>query len=256
MAGHRLVTANLRFVVKVAREYLRYRLSFADLVQEGNMGLIRAVEKFDPDRGVRLTTYAVWWIRAYIHAFILRSWSLVRLGTRRADRKVFFGLAKARRDLRRAGLNEDTDELTLLSERLGVSTKDLASVMPRISSQDSSLDATVGDEEFDRLVDFVSDGTPSPARAVEWAESHDELAERIYAAIERLNERQRFVVENRLLTDEPRFLWQIGEDLHLSRERVRQIEREALRKLRDELADLEDHQPMSSGEPSVCLGCA
>lgn len=240
-AVKRLITCNLRFVVKVAAEYRRYDVPFQDLVQEGNMGLMRAVEKFDPDRGVRLTTYAAWWIRAYIQAYVLRSWSMVRIGTTRADRKVFFGLAQARAQARRQSPGEAEDTSTLATQ-LGLPEDELTKLMQRVTSRDVSLDAPISETGDDHLVDFVPTEEPTPEDELATREAENELLARVDSALDRLNDRQRFVLESRTLSDDPMYLWQIGDRLSLTRERVRQIEAKALKRLGAALQEMRQEE--------------
>lgn len=236
-AAKRLITANLRFVVKVAAEYRRYDVPFQDLVQEGNLGLMRAVEKFDPDRGVRLTTYAAWWIRAYIQAFILRTWSMVRIGTTRADRKVFFGLSQARAQTRRKSPGE-AEDVSALAKQLGLAVEELTKLMQRVTTRDVSLDAPISETGDDHLVDFVRTGDPTPEDELTARETQSDILAKIDAALDRLTERQRYVLQSRALSDEPMYLWQIGDELSLTRERVRQIEAKALRRLGTALQEI------------------
>src|SRR5512145_2381641 len=158
-SAHRLVTANLRFVVKVAYEYRSYGFRMADLIQEGNIGLMKAVQKFDPDKGIRLISYAVWWIRAYIQNYILKSWSLVKLGTTQAQRKLFFSLARTRRELEKFG-STDTNLVNVeeIARRLHVKPGEVREMEQRMGGRDLSLDAPMGEDGGNTHVDFVVSG--------------------------------------------------------------------------------------------------
>ncbi|MGZ3458529.1 MAG: RNA polymerase factor sigma-32, partial [Archangium sp.] len=156
-AGHRLVTSNLRFVVKVSYEYRSYGIKMSDLIQEANIGLMKAVQKFDPDKGIRLISYAVWWIRAYIQNYILKNWSLVKLGTTQAQRRLFFSLARTRRELEKLGSGEghivDAEEI---AKRLRVKPTEVREMEQRMGGRDLSLDAPMGEDGSSTHVDFVA----------------------------------------------------------------------------------------------------
>src|SRR4051812_44929752 len=163
-AGHRLVTSNLRFVVKVAYEYRSYGIKMSDLIQEGNIGLMKAVQKFDPDKGIRLISYAVWWIRAYIQNYILKSWSLVKLGTTQAQRKLFFSLARTRRELDRTsvehGADSDGRDSAKVASKLRVKASEVDEMAQRMEGRDLSLDAPMGDDGGASHVEFVPAADP------------------------------------------------------------------------------------------------
>ncbi len=252
-AAHRLVASNLRFVVKVANQYRGYGLRLADLIQEGNIGLMKAVYKFDPDRRIRLISYGVWWIRAYIQSFILRSWSLVKLGTTQAQRKLFFSLSKAKREIRRMEHDEEAAESEILADRLGVSQDDIVEMNRRLSGRDASLSTPVGEDGDESLGDFVQDGGISQEEAVERDEIRRAVADRVQSALDGLDVRERYIVEHRLLAEEPMLLREIGQQFGVSRERARQIEVQARRKLRRELADLADWVPGGTERPALAL---
>src|SRR5574340_1678215 len=163
-AAHRLITANLRFVVKVAYEYRSYGFRMADLIQEGNIGLMKAVQKFDADKGIRLISYAVWWIRAYIQNYILRSWSLVKLGTTQAQRTLFFSLARTRRELDRTSLEHGADsdgrDANKVAKKLRVKPAEVREMELRMEGRDLSLDAPMGEDGGSSHVDFVASEDP------------------------------------------------------------------------------------------------
>lgn len=241
-AAHLLVTANLRFVVKVAYEYRSYGLRMADLVQEGNIGLMKAVQKFEPDRGIRLISYAVWWIRAYIQNHILRSWSLVKLGTTQAQRKLFFSLARTRRELDRRsdeqGASSDGRDAAKIAKRLRVKPDEVREMEQRMEGRDLSLDVPVGDDGLQSHVDTVASEGPPVDEEVSSGEERRMVRERILAALERLDRRERYIVESRLMSDRPATLKDLGDHFGFSRERARQLEIRAKEKLRGELRAL------------------
>ncbi len=233
-AAHALVTANLRFVVKVAAGYRGYGLRLADLIQEGNLGLMRAVEKFDPDQGIRLISYAVWWIRAYIQGHILQSWSIVKLGTTQAQRRLFFALARTRRECERLGA-DDADEA--VARRLRVRTDEVRDVSRRMEGRDLSLDAPDPDGGQSHLDRVASDAPPQDEQLAT-AEEHARTRLGVAGALAVLDERERAIVEQRIMADDPATLQDIGARFGFSRERARQIEIRARGKLRVALRPL------------------
>ncbi len=238
-AAHRLVTANLRFVVKVAHEYRSYGFTLIDLVQEGNIGLMKAVQKFDPDKGIRLISYAVWWIRAYIQNHILKSFSLVKLGTTQAQRKLFFSLARTRRELdamsAEHGLDSDGADPEKIAKKLNVKRGEVEEMTQRMHGRDVSIDAPVGDDGGSTHGDFLAGHSPPHDHALADAQEQKMMQGRIGAALALLDERERFIVEHRFMSDEPLTLKEIGERFHVSRERARQLEIRATQKLKREL---------------------
>ncbi len=237
-AAHKLITSNLRFVVKVAYEYRSYGFRMADLVQEGNIGLMKAVQKFDHARGIRLISYAVWWIRAYIQNHILKSWSLVKLGTTQAQRKLFFSLARTRRELDRAAVaNADgaVSSSEQIAEKLRVKVEEVREMQLRLEGRDLSLDAPLGDDGQSSHVDFVSDDAPGQDDALSGHQEKRLLSGKIGAAMARLDARERFIIESRLMSDQPLTLKELGDHFGFSRERARQLEIRAREKLRCEL---------------------
>ncbi len=234
-AAHALVTANLRFVVKLAAGYRGNGLRLPDLVQEGNLGLLKAVTKFDPDQGIRLVTYASWWIRAYIQAYILQTWSIVKMGTTQAQRRIFFGLARTRRELARFGTDEDLDDRVARSLR--VLPEQVRDAARRMEGRDQSLDAPGPDggvSAVDRVAatDDLQDERLSRAREL------DLVRRGVTEALALLDDRERTIVEHRLMADDPASLQDLGSRMGFSRERARQIEIRARGKLRAALAPL------------------
>lgn len=232
-AAQRLVCANLRFVVKVAMEYRGYGLRLADLVQEGNIGLMQAVRKFDPERGLRLITYAVWWIRAYIQNSIMKSWSLVKIGTTQAQKKLFYKLARTRSALRSLTGSADPEEI---AGELEVSTAAVEEMTRRMGRQDLSLDVELAEGEDYTLLDLLPDRRPDQETALIGREERQLLRERTAAALAALPERERRVITARILSDTPLTLREIADEFGISRERVRQLEQNALRRLKTMLA--------------------
>jgi RNA polymerase sigma-32 factor len=241
-AGHDLVTANLRFVVKVAYEYRSYGFRIADLVQEGNIGLMRAVQKFDPDKEIRLISYAVWWIRAYIQNYILRSWSLVKLGTTQAQRKLFFSLARTRRELDRLsvehGSDSDGEDEGKVAKKLHVKPGEVREMAQRMDGRDLSLDAPLGDDGASSHVDFLAGSGPAQDDELGQAQEQAVMSARVAAALGRLDDRERYIIEQRVMTDAPKTLKDLGEHFGFSRERARQLEIRAKEKLKGELGEL------------------
>jgi RNA polymerase sigma-32 factor len=236
-AAHKLVVSNLRFVVKISHEYRGYNLKLLDLIQEGNIGLMMAVKKFEPRKGYRLISYAVWWIRAYIQNFIIRSWSLVKLGTTQAQRKLFFKLRSERdRADREAGQGESAP-LKTLARRLRVAEGEVSDMEMRLAARDFSLDAELEPGARQSHLDLVADATVSQEDTLANLEARRLVRGKVHEAMGQLNEKERYIVENRLMTDEPKTLQEIGEYFRISRERARQIEGNVMRKIRVHLVD-------------------
>jgi len=241
-AAHKLVTSNLRFVVKVSYEYRSYGIKMADLIQEGNIGLMKAVQKFDPDKGIRLISYAVWWIRAFIQNYILKSWSLVKLGTTQAQRKLFFSLARTRRELEKIdsapnGAHLGTNEHNI-AKKLRVKPTEVLEMQQRMEGRDLSLDAPMGEDGGSSHVDFVQDGAELPDQEIAENEERHIVQERVLEALGRLDPRERYIIEQRIMQDKPMTLKELGEHFGFSRERARQLEIRAKAKLEQELGEL------------------
>ncbi|MDG4576765.1 MAG: RNA polymerase sigma factor RpoH [Defluviicoccus sp.] len=233
-AAHRLVTSHLRLVAKIAAGYRGYGLPMADLIAEGNIGLMKAVKKFEPQRGFRLATYAMWWIRAAITEFVLRSWSMVKLGTLAAQKKLFFSLNRIKRELNLisdAGL--DHEQAETVATTLNVSAQDVIDMERRLASPDVSLNAPRsrddddGAEFMDTLVDDAADPEVQAAGRQESTQRHALLTR----ALEALPERERHILAERQLADEPKTLEELGLHYGISRERVRQLEARALERV-------------------------
>jgi RNA polymerase sigma-32 factor len=238
-AAHQLVTANLRFVVKVAYEYRSYGLSVIDLIQEGNIGLMKAVQKFDPDKGIRLISYAVWWIRAYIQNHILKSFSLVKLGTTQAQRKLFFSLGRAKRELDKAsaehGRGSDGENAAKIAKELKVKPAEVEEMTQRMQGRDLSLDAPVGDDGGTSHVDFIQGNDLAQDNELSNYQERAMMQGVVGAALTKLDERERYIIEQRVMSDRPMTLKEVGEHFGFSRERARQLEVRAQKKLKLEL---------------------
>ena len=233
-AAHKLITSNLRFVVKVALEYKSYGVKLLDLIQEGNIGLMMAVKKFNPDKGYRFISYAIWWIRAYMQNFIIKTWSLVKIGTTQAQKKLFYKIGKVRKALESDQENEKKYEL--LAKDLDVHKEDVVEMEQRMSSRDLSLDSTFDEGNELTHLDLLQESSPDQEETLAH-EQEKEIREReVQKALKRLNEKEVYIIRNRIMADEPRTLQEIGDHLKLSRERVRQIESEALKKLKKEMS--------------------
>ncbi|MEG3617850.1 RNA polymerase sigma factor RpoH [Magnetovibrio sp. PR-2] len=234
-AAHALVTSHLRLVVKIAMGYRGYGLPVADLVSEGNIGLMKAVKKFEPERGFRLSTYAMWWIKASITEYVLRSWSMVKMGTVAAQKKLFFSL---RRHKKRLGI-QDNGELSpeqakLLSEDLDIKEHDIVNMNRRLSSKDMSLNAPVGNDEGGATLehqDMLEYEGASPEETYGSSEERGLQSEMLRDAMVELDDRERYILTERRLKDDPITLEELGQHFGVSRERVRQLEARAFAKV-------------------------
>jgi RNA polymerase sigma-32 factor len=231
-AAHKLITSNLKFVVKVAFEYKSYGVKLLDLIQEGNIGLMMAVKKFNPYKGYRFISYAIWWIRAYIQNFIIKTWSLVKIGTTQAQKKLFYKIGKVRKALESDGENEKKYEL--LAHDLDVKKEDIMEMEQRMSSRDLSLDAPFDESQELTHLELLKEESPNQEEAFAHEEEKKIREHEVQNAMKRLNEKEVYVIKSRIMAEEPLTLQQIGDHLKLSRERVRQIESEALKKLKRE----------------------
>lgn len=232
-AGRRLVTSNLRLVVKIAHEYKRTYQNLLDLVQEGNVGLIQAVKKFDPYRGVKLSTYSGWWIRAYILKFILNNWRLVKIGTTQNQRKLFFNLRKQREKLLQAGVDPTPERI---ARELDVSEAEVIEMDRRLSGPDVSLNAPLAGDEGDSgrtRMDIIEDSTDDPAVEVETAEFKEMLQEKLRRFGATLTGRELEIFRDRIVADDPATLQELGDRWSVSRERARQLEKRMVLRLRE-----------------------
>jgi RNA polymerase sigma-32 factor len=252
-AAHRLVTSHLRLVAKIAFGYRGYGLPLAEVISEGNVGLMRAVKRFDPDRGFRLTTYAIWWIRASIQEFILRSWSLVRIGTTGNQKKLFFNLRKAKAKISALEQGDmQPDQVKELAKRLAVPEHAVIEMNRRLGG-DVSLNAPVGNDDGageyqDRLVDEA----PSPERVMVESEERELRHKALHDSLAVLDPRERRIFAARRLSEEPLTLEQLAAQLGVSRERVRQLETRAFDKVRHRVVHiLGTGQASSAHQPTV-----
>ncbi|MCO6431467.1 MAG: RNA polymerase factor sigma-32 [Deltaproteobacteria bacterium] len=228
-AAYKLITSNLWLVVKLAREYERAARSLLDLVQEGNIGLMEAVRNFDPYRGVRFPSYAVWWIKAYIIRFVIANWRLVKIGTTQAQRKLFFNLKKEREKLEREGFRP---EPKLLAEKLNVRESDVVEMEQRLSSPDISVDGPVSDDSDGNLLNVLPSGELTAEDLVVRKEMQRNLAQGLEEFASTLKEKELIIFRERMLSEEKATLHEIAEKLSLSKERVRQIEQKIKEKLK------------------------
>jgi len=231
-AAHELVVSHLPFVVKMAFQYRHYMIPVQDLAQEATIGLMRAVQRFDPDKGYRLISFAVWWIKAYIKNFILRSWNLVKLGTTQAQRKLFFRIGDIGEHLNEADREARIEEL---ATELKVKTDDVIEVEARVKAREWSLNEGVGEDKDLAAIDFLEDHSPNQERLLIERESEQDLSEATEKALKKLDPRERFIVSKRFMDDSPWTLQKLGDHFGTSRERVRQLEKRALSKLKQEL---------------------
>jgi len=234
-AARKLIVSQLRFVVHIARTYSGYGLPLADLIQEGNIGLMKAVKKFNPDRGTRLVTYAVHWIRSEIHEFVFNNWKIVKVATTKAQRKLFFKLRNAKKSI--GWLTND--EKTLIAKDLGVKPKDVATMEQRFASVDMPYDLgnTDSDEDYVSPAGFLPSPDPDPSSIVENDNWLQGKKEQLSSALEDLDNRSKEILMSRWLTDEKVTLKELAQQYQVSIERIRQIEESAIQELREHLTE-------------------
>lgn len=239
-ALHELVRAYGRLAVSMAARFRHYGLPLGDLIQEGNVGLMQAAARFEPERGIRFSTYAVWWIRASIQDYILRNWSIVRTGTTAAQKSLFFNLRRLRaRIANRTGDHDLTDETRgQIASELGVPVADVVAMEQRMTSADQSLNATVSNEGEDEWQSLLADDRPNPEDVVIGLRDNATRTAWLNAALGRLNPRERAVIRERRLKDETVTLEALGHEMGVSKERVRQIEARAMNKLKSALLEI------------------
>jgi len=244
-SARKLVTSHLRLVAKIAMGYRGYGLPVSEIVAEGNVGLMQAVKRFEPDKGFRLATYAMWWIRAAIQEYILRSWSLVKLGTTANQKKLFFNLRKAKNKIGAIEEGDLTNEhVATLSDHLGVSAKEVTEMNRRLSGPDSSLNAPLRSDSESEWQDWLQDETQvSQESALAESEEHTIRMSLLDEAMKELSDRERHILTERRLKDDPTTLEELASEYGVSRERVRQIEVRAFEKLQKAMraAALEQH---------------
>jgi len=237
-AAHRLVTSHLRLVAKIAMGYRGYGLPINEIVSEGNVGLMQAVKRFEPDKGFRLATYAMWWIRASIQEYILRSWSLVKIGTTAAQKKLFFNLRKAKGQIKAIEEGDLRPEnVKQIATKLGVTEEEVISMNRRLAAPDHSLNAPMRADSEGEWQDWLVDETPSQETILADQEQKDDRSELLAEGMKALNERERHILSERRLKDEPATLEDLSKEYDISRERVRQIEVRAFEKLQRAIRD-------------------
>ena len=231
-AAHRLVTSHLRLVAKIALGYRGYGLPVSELISEGNVGMMQAVKRFEPDRGFRLATYAMWWIRASIQEYILRSWSLVKLGTTAAQKKLFFNLRKLKGQMKAIDEGDlRPEQVRQIATKLGVAEEEVVNMNRRLSGPDQSLNAPLRIDGEGEWQDWLTDDTPDQEDVLGDSEEMRDRHALLTQAMETLNERERDIIRERRLKDEPATLEDLSKTYGISRERVRQIEVRAFEKL-------------------------
>jgi RNA polymerase sigma-32 factor len=236
-AARQLVLSHLRLVVAVSRNYLGYGLPQADLIQEGNIGLMKAVRRFDPERGVRLVSFALHWIRAEIHEHVLRNWRLVKIATTKAQRKLFFNL----RSMKRSSAALTHTQANDIAKELGVKPEEVLEMETRLSGGDIALDPTPGDEDTVTPIAYLADSDDEPAQILERAETAANRSQGLRAAMAGLDDRSRRIIEARWLRedDDAATLQQLADEYGVSAERIRQIESKALKTMRSQMATLQ-----------------
>lgn len=240
-ALHRLITAYMRLAISMAAKFKRYGAPMNDLIQEASLGLMKAADKFDPDRGVRFSTYAVWWIKASIQDHVMRNWSMVRTGSTSSQKSLFFNMRRVQARLEREAMARgevlDRHEMReMIAKEVGVPLHDVEMMEGRLSGSDFSLNATQSTEDEGReWIDALEDDSEQAAESVENSHDTDTLRQWLLTALSGLNDREQFIVQERKLRDEPRTLESLGVELGLSKERVRQLEAAAFGKMRKSL---------------------
>lgn len=232
-AAQKLVLSHMRLVVKVAQKFKGYGLPMMDLISEGNIGLMKAVKKFNPEMGYRLATYAIWWIKATIQDYILKSWSMVKIGTSAIQKKLFFNLKKVKQNLLKSELHELADINTLAAEKLGVSKSRIEDISRSMSGEIISLHESIGDDDDNgsELLDFIASSENAEETVIELHDKNIMLG-KLAASIDKLSEREREIIKARRLSDEPETLENLSAVYGVSRERIRQIEERAMDKLK------------------------
>ena len=248
-SAHQLVTSHLRLVAKIAMGYRGYGLPINEIISEGNVGLMQAVKRFDPDRGFRLATYAMWWIRAAIQEYILHSWSLVKMGTTAAQKKLFFNLRKLKGQMQAIDDGDLPPEtVKAIADRLDVTEDDVISMNRRLSGSDHSLNVPLRADGESEWQDWLVDEAPSQEKTIADAEEHDHRMSLLHRAMEVLNDREKHILRERRLKDEPSTLEELSHEYNISRERVRQIEVRAFEKLQKQMKTLEAEQAVAMAQ--------
>ena len=231
-SAHKLVTSHLRLVAKIAMGYRGYGLPVNELISEGNIGLMQAVKKFDPDKGFRLATYAMWWIKASIQEYVLRSWSLVKMGTTTAQKKLFFNLKKIKNQIAPGQEGDLKDEqVNEISKRLDVDSKEVVNMNRRMMGQEKSLNDPIKSGETDEWQDWLVDSSLDQELLVSQQQEYNDKKELLNDAMKILNEREKAIINARRLSENPKTLEELSKKYNISRERIRQIETKAFEKL-------------------------
>tara|TARA_B100001057_G_scaffold42495_1_gene38018 strand:- start:52 stop:948 length:897 start_codon:yes stop_codon:yes gene_type:complete len=231
-AAHKLVTSHLRLVAKIAMGYRGYGLPVNELISEGNLGLMQAVKKFDPDKGFRLATYAMWWIKAAIQEYVLRSWSLVKMGTTTAQKKLFFNLKKLKNQIAPGQDGDLKDEqVSEISKRLDVDSNEVINMNRRMMGQEKSLNTPIKNGETDEWQDWLVDDSLDQELVISQKQEYDDKKELLKNAMKILNDREKEIIVARRLSEEPKTLEELSKKYQISRERIRQIETKAFEKL-------------------------
>ena len=242
-AAQKLVTSHLRLVAKIAMGYKGYGLPLFDLISEGNLGLMQAVKKYDPDKGFRLATYAIWWIRASIQEYVLHSWSLVKIGTTAAQKKLFFNIRKLRNQLKKyeeGYLNND--QIKSISQDLGVTEDEVKQMEGRVFNQDFSLNTPLNDENQSEWIDQIEDENMDIENRTEKSDELDKRKELFNVAVKTLESRELEILEARRLKEPAKTLEELSQKFSISRERVRQIENKAIKKLQEEIKNISENK--------------
>ena len=238
-AAHKLVTSHLRLVAKIAMGYRGYGLPVTDLISEGNVGIMQAVKKFDPEKGFRLATYAMWWIRAQIQEYVLHSWSLVKIGTTAAQKKLFFNLKKLKNQLESIDDgNLSPENVREIANRLDVKEAEVKDMEGRLFSGDQSLNVQIGHEADTEWQDMIVDDSEAQDKVVEKKDEYLHRKKLFNEALKILNPREKEIIEHRRLRDKPKKLEELSQQFKISRERVRQIEEKAMEKLQKEISNI------------------
>ena len=231
-SAHKLVTSHLRLVAKIAMGYRGYGLPVNELISEGNIGLMQAVKKFDPDKGFRLATYAMWWIKASIQEYVLRSWSLVKMGTTTAQKKLFFNLKKLKNQIAPGQEGDLKDEqVNEISKRLDVDSKEVVNMNRRMMGQEKSLNDPIKSGENEEWQDWLVDDSLDQELIISQQQEYEDKKELLVEAMKILNEREKEIIEERRLSENPKTLEELSKKYNISRERIRQIETKAFEKL-------------------------
>jgi len=239
-AGKMLIQSHLRLVVKIANKFKNYGLPTADLVAEGNMGLIQALKKFEPRKGFRFSTYSMWWIRAFIQDYVLRSWSLVKIGTTSAQKKLFFNLSKIKKriGLQNHELSLPQDKVDNIAKTLNVSTQEVIEMNSRLTQGDQSLNTKIGDDDDTETIELMADNSPSQEQIAIENQEKSRQKQLFKKAFETLNPREQEIIFKRQLSEDSQTLEELSQHFKVSRERIRQIEENAIKKLKKTISNL------------------